>query len=86
MEDLIYVFNAVCAILIIPLTNWLKTKLPNLSFIPPLVALVLAGIFVFGTDAIMGTHLDKQTLVMVVFGMQFISQIGYEAVKRNGGG
>lgn len=86
MEELLVIFNVTASIIIIPLTNYLKMKLPNLSFIPPIIALVLASISAFGFNKLLGANLDIKTLLMIIFGVQFLSQIGYEGKKLFVGG
>jgi len=86
MESLIYILNVIAALIIIPLTTWLKMKLPDLSFLPPLVALGLATIFAVGIDWVGGFHLDTKTLLMIIFGSQFVAQLGYEGKKMVNGG
>jgi len=81
METLGYILNLLAAFVIIPLTNWIKSVLPKVGFLPPMVALVLAIIFASLLNVLLKTNLDSKTLIGIILGMQMISQLGYEVTK-----
>lgn len=86
MDELLIIFNVIASVVIIPVTNWLKMKLPDMSFIPPIVALGLAGICAFAINKVLGANLNTRDLLMIIFSVQFVSQLGYEVTKKKNGG
>lgn len=81
METIGYIFNVLAGFVIIPIVNWVKPKTTKTPFVPPVLALILALIFVALIDFLLKAHLTIEQWGMMVFGQQFISQLGYEATK-----
>jgi hypothetical protein len=81
LETIGYIFNVIAGFVIIPIVNWIKPKATKIPFLPPLLALILALIFVALIDFLLKAHLTIEQWGMMVFGQQFISQLGYEATK-----
>ena len=81
METIGYIFNVLAGFVIIPIVNWVKPKTTKTPFVPPVLALILALIFVALNDFLLKAHLTIEQWGMMVFGQQFISQLGYEATK-----
>jgi hypothetical protein len=81
METIGYFFNVIAGFIIIPIVNWIKPKATKVPFLPPILALILALIFVALIDFLLKAHLTVEQWGLLVFGQQFISQIGYEVTK-----
>ena len=83
METLQIILGVVSGVIIAPLTNWLKLKIPNFPIKPVAISYILAFLATWGLAQWLSPDLAMETIVILALGIVGTSaQITHEAFLK----